>query len=308
MTKDENSKSQKNTPTPQEICNQKFIAIDCHDGQNTCATNIANDTNNTSSSITKPPLESDELNDEVLKAMDAMQNYLPKMDHRINQDQNFSEEPNSNDSRTSWFKNENCFSKLECQSIYLRLWIRYQSKKSIYSFAAAYYRTMNLLVFTLPTIFSQIIAAVIPNFYHSSCGQGKPLAIKVSVSISAAAAAWVGLQAILKWAEKSQKFKCVAEAYESMATSCYYRYNKELLKTGRTNQICRNDLINYMKDLEETELIARQGCPCLPGWMSVVYKKYREKNERSAGSQFYGYEKIAVLERGNRDFLAELKE
>merc|ERR1712174_107710 len=111
-----------------------------------------------------------------------MQNYLPNTNNRI-QSQDFLNEPNSNsnDSRTSWFKNKNCFNKLECQSIYLRLWIRYQSKKSIYSFAVAYYRTMNLLVFTLPTIFSQIIAAVIPNFYHTSCGQGKPLAIKVSV-------------------------------------------------------------------------------------------------------------------------------
>ena len=117
---------------------------------------------------------------------------------------------------------------------YRELQVRYMILKRMYVMSSSYYHKLNIFMFVMPILISQLLIAIMPVFFQLN---NNPQTASTITSIMASiTGVYLGLQQKLRWTEKSQKWATIANLYDELTTRATY------LKKG-----CRLTAMTHVK-------------------------------------------------------------
>ena len=179
--------------------------------------------------------------------------------------------------------------ELDIEGEYKTLDQRYNRKKHIYQHAGQHYKKKVVFYFIIPLLILQLGNAIIPSFFQTenpdgtfdeeTKKNGKMLRV-LTTCISALTAAWLGLQARLKWGMKAEQFNRAAATYHLLQSNAFYKRKEAYARIGNnvSDEELANEMPEYLSFMEysaKLENYAVEGCPIPPDYIvaSVTLKQ-----------------------------------
>lgn len=182
---------------------------------------------------------------------------------------------------------------------YRELQVRYMILKRMYVMSSSYYHRLNIFLFVMPILISQLLIAIMPVILHTNSGASST----ITSIIASVTGVYLGLQQKLRWMERSQKWASIANLYDELTTRATYLKkgckltamthvkHKHYVGIGKTEEkmvyacepYCRKhcprptkqqleednrkQLLNFLNDAENLEKTMTAAVPIPPYWI-----------------------------------------